>query len=317
MFLHAMTQTGKGFAAATAAFAIWGAFPLYFHPLYDVPALQVIAHRVLWSCAFVLSCLALRHELPALRSALADRSVLLRLTVSAALITVNWTVYVWAVTHGHVLEASLGYFINPLVNVLLGVLLLAERLNRPQWIAIVLATLGVIYLAVVAGSPPWIALALAISFGTYGLVRKVVRVESLAGLAVETLILLPFALLYLAWCESSGIGGFGSGGPAIRALLVGSGPLTAIALFLFAYGARLLPYSTVGVLTYLAPSLQFACAVFAFHEPFERARAVGFVLIWIALVIYVGEGWLRSRRAHTIQSGSASAGERSHTDAGS
>jgi chloramphenicol-sensitive protein RarD len=212
------------------------------------------------------------------------------------LITTNWVVYVWAVANGHVVESSLGYFINPLVNVLLGVALLSERLTRAQWTAVALAATGVIYLTILAGSPPWIALTLAFSFGTYGLIRKVVKVESLPGLATETLLLLPFAVMYLIWCESVGTGALGHAGPAIQALLIGSGPLTAIALFLFAYGARLLPYSTVGVLQYIAPTLQFACGVFAFHEPFERTRAIGFALIWAALLIYAGEGLWLSRR---------------------
>ncbi len=312
-----MSNTGKGFIAATGAYAIWGIFPLYFHPLHAVSAFQVIAHRVAWSCLFVLVILALRRELPALRAALTDRGIMGRLTLSATLITINWTVYIWAVTHGHIIESSLGYFINPLVNVLLGVALLGERLNRIQWTAIALAASGVLYLAILGHSPPWIALALALSFGTYGLVRKLVHVESLPGLAVETIILLPFALGYLAWCESAGRGGFGLGGPVIRTLLIGSGPLTATALFLFAYGARLLPYSTVGVLAYLAPTMQFACGVFAYREPFDRSRALGFALIWTAIVVYVAEGLLRARRAQISHSGSAPSGERSHTNAAS
>jgi chloramphenicol-sensitive protein RarD len=216
------------------------------------------------------------------------------------LITNNWAVYVWAVMNGHVVEGSLGYFINPLVNVLLGVALLSERLTRAQWTAVALAAIGVAYLTIAAGSPPWIALALAFSFGFYGLIRKVVKVESLPGLAVETLLLLPFAVGYLFWCESAGSGALGHARPAVAALLIGSGPLTAIALFLFAYGARLVPYSTVGVLQYIAPTLQLACGVFVLHERFERTRAVGFALIWAALVIYAGESlWLarKQRRA--------------------
>src|SRR6266481_3843661 len=291
-----MTKTSKGFTAAAAAFAIWGVFPLYLRPLQQVSPFQVIAHRVVWSCIFVLVWMAIRGELSSLRATLANRSVVWRLAVTATLITNNWAVYVWAVMNGHVVEGSLGYFINPLVNVLLGVALLSERLTRAQWIAVALAATGVAYLTIVAGRPPWIALTLAFSFGTYGLIRKVVKVESLPGLATETLVLLPFALVYLFWCESAGTGALGQAGPAIHALLVGSGPLTAIALFLFAYGARLLPYSTVGVLQYIAPTLQFACGVFAFHERFERTRAIGFALIWAALLIYAGEGLWQSRK---------------------
>ena len=170
-----MTTSSKGFTASATAFAIWGVFPIYFHPLREVSAFQLIAHRVVWSCLFVLGWMAMRGELPSLRTTLANRGVVMRLTLTAALITINWTVYIWAVTNGHVVEGSLGYFINPLVNVLLGVTLLSERLSRTQWTAVALAAISVVYLTVVTGSPPWIALALAFSFGTYGLVRKVVR----------------------------------------------------------------------------------------------------------------------------------------------
>ena len=295
-----MTTTSRGFTAAAAAFAIWGVFPLYFHPLRQISPFQVIAHRVVWSCVFVLVWTAMRGELSTVRTTLANRSVVWRLAVTATLITINWLVYVWAVTNGHVVESSLGYFINPLVNVLLGVALLSERLTRGQWTAVALAANGVAYLTIVAGSPPWIALTLAFSFGFYGLIRKTAQVESLPGLATETLVLLPFAVGYLLWCESGGTGALGHSGPAITALLIGSGPLTAIALFLFGYGARLLPYSTVGVLQYIAPTLQLASGVFALHERFERTHAVGFALIWTALLIYAGEGlWLsrKQRRA--------------------
>jgi chloramphenicol-sensitive protein RarD len=254
-----VTTTSKGFTATAIAFAIWGVFPLYFHPLRQISAFQVIAHRVVWSCVFVLIWTELRGELSTLRATLANRSVVWRLAVTAMLITINWLVYVWAVMNDHVVESSLGYFINPLVNVLLGVALLSEKLNRAQWTAIALAASGVAYLTLVAGRPPWIALTLAFSFGIYGLIRKVVKVESLPGLATETLVLLPVAVVYLLWCESAGTGALGHAGPAVDALLIGSGPLTAITLFLFAYGARLLPYSTVGVLQYIAPTLQLAC----------------------------------------------------------
>jgi chloramphenicol-sensitive protein RarD len=291
-----VTTTSKGLTAGAVAFAIWGLFPLYFHPLRQISAFQVIAHRVVWSCLFVLVWTTIRGELPTLRATLVNRSVVSRLAVSATLISINWVVYVWAIMNGHVVESSLGYFINPLVNVLLGVALLSERLSRAQWTAVALAATGVVYLTIVAGSPPWIALTLAFSFGIYGLIRKVVKVESLPGLATETLVLFPFAVTYLFWCESAGTGALGHTGPAIAALLIGSGPLTAIALFLFAYGARLLPYSTVGVLQYIAPTLQLACGVFAFHEQFERTRAIGFALIWAALLIYAGEGLWLSRK---------------------
>jgi chloramphenicol-sensitive protein RarD len=195
-----------------------------------------------------------------------------------------------------VVEASLGYFIGPLVNVLLGVVLLSEKLTRAQWTAVALAVSGVTYLTVMAGGLPWIALALAFSFASYGLIRKVVNVESLPGLATETLLLAPVAVGYLLWCEATGTGAIGHSDYLTDALLVTSGPLTAIALFLFAYGTRLLPYSTVGLLQYITPTLQFLCGVLALHEPFDRAHAIGFTLIWVALIVYVGEGLRLSRK---------------------
>jgi chloramphenicol-sensitive protein RarD len=285
----------KGLLPTAAAFAIWGLFPLYFHALRQVSAVQVIAHRLLWSCLFVLGWLAIRGELSTLRATLANRSVVWRLALSATLITVNWLVYVWGVMHGHVVETSLGYFMGPLVNVLLGVVFLSERLTAAQWTAVGVAAAGVTYLTIMAGRLPWIALVLAFSFATYGLIRKVVKVESLPRLATETLLLGPISALYLLWCESVGSGALGHTGAGVDALLIGTGPITAITLFLYAYGTRLLPYSTVGLVQFIAPTLQFACGVFVLHEPFARWRAVGFAFIWTALLIYAVEGLRLSR----------------------
>ncbi len=286
----------RGYVAAAAAFVIWGIFPLYFHALRQISAVQVISHRIVWSCAFVLGVMAVRGELGLVRAALTNRGVVLRLAATATLITLNWVAYVFGVTHGRVVETSLGYFIGPLVNVLLGVVLLSERLTPAQWTSVALASLGVGYLTVMAGGLPWIALTLAFSFAGYGLLRKVVKVEALPGLATETLLLAPFALGDLMWSESAGSGAFGHLGSVTDAMLIFSGPLTAITLFLFAYGTRLLPYSTVGVLQYIAPSLQFVCGVFVLHEPFDHARAIGFAVIWSALIIYAGEGVRLSRK---------------------
>lgn len=294
-----MKPPNKGFIPAAAAFAIWGAFPLYFHLLQRVSALQIIAHRVVWSCLFVLAWVALRRELPSIWATLSSRGVLWRLALSAALISINWLAYVWAVLHGRVVEASLGYFIGPLMNVLLGVVLLSETLTRAQWAAIALAGGGVAYLAAMAGAPPWIALTLAVSFASYGLVRKLVKVDALPGLATETLLLFPFAALFLVWCEAAGTGALGHDGAATNALLIGSGPITAVSLFLFAFGTRLLPYSTVGLLQYITPSLQFVCGVFALHEPFDRTHALGFTVIWAALLLYAGEGLRLSHQPRT------------------
>jgi chloramphenicol-sensitive protein RarD len=278
---------------------IWGAFPLYLKPLHEVPSLQIIAHRVAWACVLVCCWLWIRGDLGQLRKALITPATLGRLSASAMLISVNWLGYVWGVAHGHVVETSLGYFINPLANVLLGVIVLRERLNLAQWTSVGIATAAVVYLAVATGSPPWIALMLASSFSIYGLIRKVVHVEALQGLAVETLVLMPLALGYLLWCEATGTGAFGHSSTLVNALLVGCGPITAVPLFLFAFGARLIPYSTLGLLLYIAPSLQLLCGIFLYHEPFGGARALGFALIWLALVIYAGDGLWRARMARS------------------
>jgi chloramphenicol-sensitive protein RarD len=287
----------RGLAAGSAAFLIWGLFPVYLHPLSAVPAVQIIAHRVAWSCLFLMIVLVARGELGRLSGTLVRPRLLAGLAASALLISCNWLVYVWSVTHQHIVESSLGYYINPLVNVLLGVLVLRERPNALQWTAIALAAAAVVYLAVEAGRPPWIAFALALSFSLYGFVRKVISVDALPGLAIETLLLLPLALGYLAWCETAGVAAFGHTGTATTALLIGSGIVTAVPLFLFAYGARLLPYSTVGVLQYIGPSLQLACGVLFFGESFGAQRAAGFALLWAALVLYAGDGLWRAHAA--------------------
>ena len=287
----------RGLAAAAAAFSIWGLFPVYLHALSGVAALQVIAHRIAWSCLFLMTWLLLRGQLGLLSVTLARPVLLARLAVTATLISTNWLVYVWSVAHNHIVDTSLGYYINPLVNVLFGVIVLRERLNRAQWVAVALAALAVLYLALLAGRPPWIAGTLAVSFSLYGLLRKVISVDALPGLATETLLLMPLALAYLAWCQWTGSGALTTHGPAIAALLVGSGLVTSIPLFLFAYGARALPYSTVGVLQYIAPTLQLVCGVVLFHEGFDVALAAGFVLIWAALLIYAIDGLWRAHSA--------------------
>lgn len=287
----------SGLAAAVTAFVMWGLFPLYLRPLAGVPTLQIMAHRIVWCCLLVFAWLALRGELGAVRAALANHSSRWRLTASALLISVNWLIYVWAVGHGHVVDASLGYFINPLVNVFLGVVVLSERLNRAQWTAVALAGLGVAYLTVATGGVPWISLVLAMTFGTYGLIRKVVTVDAVPGLATETLLLAPLALAWLAWCELHGTGTLGHTTPAINALLVGSGLATALPLALFAYGARNVPLSTLGLVQYVGPTLQLLIGVLVFREAFSHTRAIGFAIIWSALALYMTDSLWRNRRA--------------------
>lgn len=290
----------RGLAAGTAAFTIWGLFPVYLHPLSEVPAIQVIAHRVTWSCVLLLVWMLIRRELGTLGTTLRAPRLVAGLATSATLISCNWLVYVWSVTHQHIVDTSLGYYINPLVNVLLGVVVLHERPNPVQWSAIALAAIAVLYLTLLAGRPPWIAFALALSFSLYGFVRKVISVEALPGLATETLLLLPLAAGYLTWCETSGSGALGTSDPGIVALLFGSGIVTAVPLFLFAYSARQLPYSTVGVLQYIAPSLQLVCGVLLYRESFGSARAAGFCLVWAALLLYAADGLWRAHRAARV-----------------
>ncbi len=291
----------RGLLAGAGAFTIWGLFPIYLHPLREVPALQVIAHRISWSCLLILAWMLWRRELGELSAIFRRPALLARLLLSAVLISCNWLVYVWGVSHGHIVDTSLGYYINPLVNVVLGIFVLRERLNPVQWLAIALAAVAVGYVTLEAGRPPWIALTLAVSFSLYGFVRKVIAVEALPGLATETILLIPLAAAYLLWCEANGSGALTRSGADVAALLVGSGLVTAVPLFLFAYAARLLPYSTVGVLQYIGPSLQLACGVWLFHERFDGARAAGFVLIWVALAIYAADGVLRSRAAQAAR----------------
>ena len=286
---------GRGYTAAIAAFGMWGLFPLYLLGLRHVSAMQITAHRIVWSCVFVLAWLALSGELAKLGEAAKRKGVLIRLVASAFFIAVNWVGFAWAVNNGHVLEVSLAYFIGPLLNVLLGIFVLSERLNRTQWIAVAFAAAGVAYLTFIAGRAPWIALMVGSSFAFYGLIRKTVSVDALPGLAVETILLLPFAAGYLIWCEANGIGTLGHSSGLVDALLLLGGVVTSIPLVLFAFGARQVPYSTIGVLQFIAPSLQLMCGLVVFGETLEPVRATGFVLIWIGLLVYMGNAlWRRA-----------------------
>jgi len=275
------TSTGNGLTAAISAFVIWGFFPLYLMGLTSVSAMQITAHRIAWSCLFVLGWLAVTGELTKLRAAVTRKGVLIRLAASAFFIAANWVAFAWAVNQNRVLDVSLGYYIGPLINVVLGIVVLSERLDRTQWVAVAFAAAGVSYLSIIAGHAPWVALTVAISFALYGLIRKTVSIDALAGLAVETILLVPFAAGYLIWCEAEGTGVLGHSNAGITTLLLLSGVVTSVPLFLFAYGARRIPYSTMGV---------FVCGLVVFKESFGSARAMGFILIWIALLIYAVHG---------------------------
>ncbi len=288
----------RGVWVAVASFVLWGVMPLYWHLLRSVPSLQIIVHRIVWSTLLVCAWLLWKYGRAWLRETLAQPRAAWMLALSGCLIAFNWGLYIWAVNAGHVVETSLGYFINPLLNVVLGVVVLHERLNRVQWLSTAIAAAGVLWLTFNYGDFPWIALALACSFGLYGLIRKLVAVPPVRGLGVESLYLFLPALAVLLWGEQHGQGGFAAAwGWQLSALLVLGGALTALPLIGFAYAVRRIPYSLVGLLQYIAPTLQLLCGVLVLGESFGRDRAVGFILIWIALAVYAGDGWLRARRA--------------------
>jgi len=285
----------RGLLAALFAFSAWGVFPLYWAMLKTVPAWEIVAHRVVWCALFVVSWLCWRDGLGWLYSAIKQPRAALLLLASSVLISLNWGLYIWAVTHGHVVESSLGYFINPLVNVLLGVTVLGERLNGRQWVAVAFATAGVLWLGLHQDRLPWIALGLAFSFALYGLIRKKVSVSSVPGLGIESLILLLLLMAWLLWLERIDSGVFGQWNLRIDGLLVLGGIITALPLIGFAAAARRLPYSLLGILQYLSPTLQLLIGVWWFGEPFGADRLTGFALIWAALAIYAVDGVWRQR----------------------
>lgn len=278
------------------AYMCWGLVPLYFMQLSSVGALEVVLHRTVWALVFLLGVLAVLKRWTWLAAVFRQPRLLAAFALSALLLSTNWLVYVWSVQNHHVLDASLGYFILPLVNVALGFFILRERPRRGQWVAVAVAASGVLWLAIQAGHPPWIALALAFSFGFYGLLRKVATLGALEGLTLETLLLAPVAALVLGFFAWEGSGTVAAGDTRTWVWLALGGPITAVPLLLFAAGARRISLTTMGILQYISPSLQFAIGVWVFHEPFEKARLVGFVLIWAALVVYSLESWWFSRQ---------------------
>lgn len=288
-----------GMLYAALAFSIWGLFPLYFHAVGSVGALEILAHRMLWSLLFLGLVLTFRRQWTWLGQALRRPRVVGSFIASALLLSANWFTYIWAVNHGHVIDASLGYFLTPLVNVTLGYALLHERLRRGQWLSIFVAACGVVWLALQAGQLPWIAMLLAATFGGYGLLRKTAALGALEGLSFETLILFPLAFAYLGWLMLHGTSAFiATDSASTRALLVAAGPITAIPLLLFAAGARQIPLSVLGLLQYIAPTIQLLLGIWLFNETFSAQRMVGFIIIWSALVLYALEGlWQRSRTA--------------------
>lgn len=297
----AQHEARHGLWVAVGSFVIWGMMPLYWHFLKVVPSLQIVAHRILWSTLLVAGWLLWSQGRGWLRAALARPRAAWMLALSSLLIGSNWALYIWAVNAGHVVESSLGYFINPLLNVLLGVAFLHERLSRAQWVSVALAAAGVAWLTIQFGQPPWIAICLALSFAFYGLLRKLLSIDAVAGLGVESVYLFAPALLMLLWVESHGQGGFfGAWGTGVDALLIFGGALTALPLIGFSFAVRRINLSTIGLIQYIAPTLQFLTGVFIFKEAFDQNRMVGFAFIWAGLVVFAGDGWRRARQRSAL-----------------
>lgn len=282
----ASARAATGVACSVGAYALWGVFPIYFKAVAAVPALEVLAHRIVWSVALVALLLSFQRGWRLVVGALRNRRLLITLAGSALVISLNWGVFIWAVADGRILECSLGYYINPLVSVLLGVAVLRERLRPMQWLAVAIAAAGVAIEVVSFGTLPWVALTLAISFAFYGLIRKTAPVDPVSGLFIETLLLSPAAVIFLAVLAVQGEGAFLTQGLRIDALLLLAGPITALPLLLFVAGAQRIRLTTVGLLQYIAPTGHFLLAVFVYHEPFTPVHLATFAFIWLALAIY-------------------------------
>lgn len=291
----------KGVLYALGAYVIWGFLPIYWKSLPGIPALEILSHRVVWSFILLVFVLVYKRHWQWIGPAIRNRRVLVTFLAATTMLAINWLVYIWAVQTDHIVESSLGYFINPLVNVLLGVLFLRERLRPWQLVGIAVAALGVLYLTFSVNSLPWIGLTLAFSFGLYGLLRKTASLNSLQGLTFETALLFIPVVAYLLYRETMGHGAFGHAAPPITFLLVFSGLVTAAPLLLFAAGARRVSLSTMGILQYIAPTIQFLLGVFIYGEQLTGARLIGFGLIWLALLIYSLESLIERRREMAYQ----------------
>lgn len=293
---HAHARARTGALAAALCYFLWGLVPLYWRQLAGISPLELVAHRHVWSLAFLGFMLALQGGFGAVRDVLRDGRALALNFLGAMLLTGNWLIYVWGVNSGHIIECSLGYFLVPLVNVAAGRFVLHEQLRRAQWIAIGFALAGVALMIFQMGRPPWIARALAATWGGYSLMRKQSTLGALAGLTVETLLLAPAAIVFLLWQHHAGEGALGRVDLRTHILVLGSGVITAVPLVLFAFGARRVRLSTLGLLQYIAPSVQLGLGVWVYHEPFSRSRAVSFGFIWVALVLYTVDNLVAQRR---------------------
>lgn len=291
MSLNTANSYRSGFASAAGAYILWGVLPVYWKLLAQVPAWEILAHRVLWSFVFLFCLLACTRRLGPFyteaKSLFTQPQKALGILAASLLISVNWLVYIWAVNNGRIVETSLGYYINPLVNVVLGILFLKERLSRAQIASVLLAAAGVLYLALHFGSLPWVALSLATTFGLYGLCKKLLNIGAVTSITLETLLITPIALSFLLYWNNSGIPVLHTGQPPVAALLMGSGIITAIPLILFASGANALPLSVIGFIQFLSPTIALLVGTFAYHEAFSPVHIVSFSLIWLALAIFL------------------------------
>lgn len=278
-----------GFMAALGSFILWGLLPIYWKTVQSVPPLEILCHRIVWSLVFIGIILTVKHRWPETFAPLRSKRNIAILVMSSLCIGGNWLLYIWSVNTNHVLETSLGYYINPLVNVLFGFIFFRERLSPMQCIAIGLAALGVANSIISYGELPWISLVLAVTFALYGLLRKIAAVESLPGLFLETMVLAPAALYYLIHLQASGASPFLAGNLTVNIMLVGAGVVTATPLIGFAFGARRLQLTTLGILQYAAPSIAFVLGVFVYNEPFGPSHLLTFALIWLGLAVYTGD----------------------------
>ena len=283
-----MNKQKLGLVYGVSAYVLWGLFPLYWPLLQPANPLEIVSHRAVWTMVFCIVVLAVTHALKSTLATFKRPKVAVKLLTTTILISINWLVYIWATNNGHVVEASLGYYINPLIIIAFGVILLKEKMRRLQWLAVSIATIGVIILTVDYGRLPWVALALALSWGTYGLVKKQLGLGALEGLAIETMIsFIPYCG-YLIFIGAKGEGQFGHG-IGLTTLLFSAGAITAIPLLLFNGSTNRLPYSTIGLLQYITPTLQFSIGVWVNHEAMPTARWVGFIFIWLALMTLAGD----------------------------
>ncbi|MBV6393693.1 MAG: Protein RarD [Anaerolineales bacterium] len=285
----------KGIWYGIAAYAMWGFFPIYWKLLHEIPAIQLLGHRIVWSFLLLAAFILLTKQAGDFRSVAFNRRTLGIYTIAGVLLSANWLIYVWSVNAGFIVETSLGYFINPLLSVLFGVIFLRERLRPAQWAPVLIAAIGVTYLTVAYGRPPWIALSLAVTFGLYGLVKKLSPLGSVYGLTLETGIVFPIALLYLIVVQAGGAGEFLRDGFTIDLLLIGAGVVTTIPLLMFASAAKQIPLNMIGVLQYFAPTIQFLIGVFIYKEPFDHTRLIGFGIVWLALIIFWVENFIAHR----------------------